>query len=120
MAIRQGDIYHANLRPPTGSGTGFPQYVVVVQSNLFNSSDIKTVVVCELTSVLKRAGAPGNVLLVPGEGGLPKHSVVNVSRLVTLDKKRDLGRRIGALDYERMPEVLEGLHCMPTGECPDS
>jgi len=83
----------------------------VVQSNLFNSSDIKTVVVCELTSVLKRAGAPGNVLLVPGEGGLPEQSVVNVSRLVTLDKKRDLYRFCVIL-AQNVQRACEGVKAM--------
>jgi mRNA interferase MazF len=88
---------------------------VVIQSDDFNRSPIHTVVVCELTSVLRRANDPGNVLLVPGEGNLPEQSVVNVSRLVTLDK-RILGNRIGVLDDERMREVLDGVRLVLEGE----
>ena len=71
--------------------------------------------VCELTSVLKRANDPGNVLLVPGEGDLPEQSVVNVSRIVTLDK-RILGNRIGVLDPQRMREVMDGVRLVLEGE----
>lgn len=68
-----------------------------------------------MTSVLRRANAPGNVLLVPGEGNLPAQSVVNVSRMVTLDK-RILGNRIGGLDRERMREILDGVRLVLEGE----
>lgn len=88
---------------------------MVVQSDVFNGSPIHTVVVCELTSVLKRANDPGNVLLVPGEGDLPEQSVVNVSRIVTLDK-RILGNRIGVLDPQRMREVMDGVRLVLEGE----
>jgi len=89
----------------------------VVQSDWFNRKDISTVIVCELTSVLKRANDDGNVLLVPGEGNLPEQSVVNVSRMVTLDR-RILQRKIGALDPERMREVMDGVRFIMEGEEP--
>ena len=88
---------------------------MVIQSDDFNRSPIHTVVVCELTSVLRRANHPGNVLLVPGEGNLPEQSVVNVSRVVTLDKNI-LGNKIGVLDYERMHEVMDGVRLVLEGE----
>jgi mRNA interferase MazF len=87
----------------------------VIQSDDFNRSPISTVVVCELTTTLRRANAPGNVPLVPGEGNLPEQSVVNVSRMVTLDKSI-LGNRIGVLDRERMREVMDGVRLVLEGE----
>jgi mRNA-degrading endonuclease toxin of MazEF toxin-antitoxin module len=59
----------------------------VVQNDVFNRSHIGTVVVCGLSSTLRLAGAPGNVLLEAGEANLPKRSVVNVSQVYTLDKE---------------------------------
>lgn len=115
MTIRKGDIYHIDFPPTQGSGIGFPHYAVVIQSNDFNRSNIDTVIVCELTTVLKRANAAGNVLLVPGEGKLPEHSVVNVSRMTTIDK-RELGNKIGTLDHVRMQEVMNGIRLVLEGE----
>jgi len=86
MVIRQGDIFWVDLETPSGSAPGYRHPHVVVQNNLFNQSKINTVVVCALTSNLKRAGAPGNVLLAKGEANLKKASVVNISQLVTVDK----------------------------------
>jgi mRNA interferase MazF len=81
---------------------------VVIQNNLFNKSKINSVVVCELTSNLKRAAAPGNVLLEKGEGNLPKRSVVNVSQIHTV-LKEDLVEKIGNLSSARLTLILEGV-----------
>ena len=108
MVINQGDLFWVALEGPLGSEPGYRRLLVVVQNNLFNRSRINTVVACGLTSNLRRADAPGNVLLERGEGNLPQRSVVNVSQILTLDKNR-LGERIGALSLRRVSEILEGI-----------
>lgn len=108
VAIRQGDIYWIDLGDPEGSEPAYRHPYVVVQNNLFNQSRIRTVVVCALTSNLKRAAAPGNVLLDPGEGNLPKQSVVNVSQVYTVDKSF-LDDKIGTLSLKRVRQILKGI-----------
>lgn len=108
MTIRQGDIYWIDFGVPGGSGPGFRHPHVVVQNNLFNGSRIGTVVVCALTSNIRRATAPGNVLLKKGEANLKKDSVVNITQLVTVDKT-DLIERIGTLSPARVREIIDGL-----------
>ena len=108
MVIRQGDIYWIDLEEPHGSEPGYRHPHVVVQNNLFNRSQIRTVLVCPLTSNLKRAGAPGNVLLDKKEANLPKPSVVNVSQVFTVDKSQ-LSDYIGTLSSRRMRQILEGI-----------
>jgi mRNA interferase MazF len=108
MVVRQGDVYWLDLGEPVGSGPGYRHPHVVVQNNLFNRSRINTVVVCALTSNLKRAEAPGNVRLDPGEAGLPKESVVLVSQLFTVDK-RQLDEYIGTLSMQRVRQILDGI-----------
>jgi mRNA interferase MazF len=108
VVINQGDIYWVDLGEPSGSAPGYRHPHVVIQNNVFNQSRINTVVVCVLTSNLRRAEAPGNVLLEAGEGNLPKQSVVNVSQLYTVDK-RDLVEFIGRLSQQRMRQVLAGV-----------
>ena len=80
----------------SGSEPGFRRPVVVVQGDPFNRSRIATVVCVPLTSNLRWADAPGNVLLTAKATGLPKDSVANVSQLVTLDKA-SLTERTGKL-----------------------
>ena len=108
MVIRQGDIFWLDLGSPSGSAPGYRHPHLVIQNNLFNQSKINTVVVCALTSNLKRAKAPGNLLLSKGEANLKKQSVVNVSQIVTVDKT-DLVEKIGTLAPDRMKQVIEGM-----------
>ncbi|TEU16310.1 MAG: type II toxin-antitoxin system PemK/MazF family toxin [Anaerolineales bacterium] len=108
MVINQGDIFWIDLDEPSGSEPGYRHPHVVVQNNVFNRSRINTVVVCALTSNLKRAAAPGNVLLEPKEANLPKQSVVNVSQIFTVDKSQ-LGEKIGTLSSRRVHEILDGI-----------
>ena len=106
--IGQGDVFWVRLGRPSGSGPGYRHPHVVVQNNVFNRSRIATVLVCALTSNLKRAGAPGNVQLAKGEANLPKRSVVNVTQLVTVDKT-DLVEKIGTLSRGRVEDILDGI-----------
>lgn len=106
--IEQGGIYWIDLDEPSGSEPGYRHPHVVIQNNIFNRSRINTVVVCALTSNLKRAKAPGNVLLDKGEAGLPRQSVINVSQIFTVNKA-DLREKIGSLSLRRMREILAGV-----------
>lgn len=109
MVINQGDLFWVDLGESAGSEPGYRHPHVVIQNNLFNRSRINTVVVCALTSNLRRARAPGNVLLEEGEANLPRQSVVMVTQIFTLDK-RDLDEWIGTLSRERVRQILEGIH----------
>jgi mRNA interferase MazF len=108
MVVNQGDIYWIELEEPRGSEPGYRHPHVVVQNNLFNRSQIRTVLVCPLTSNLRRANAPGNVLLDKKEANLPKPSVVNVSQVFTVDKMQ-LSDYIGTLSSRRVRQILEGI-----------
>jgi mRNA interferase MazF len=61
-----------------------------------------------LTSNLKWADAPGNVLLKAKATGLPKDSVANVSQIGTLDRAV-LGARAGRLTARQLGLVLAGI-----------
>lgn len=104
-------MFWVDLGRPAGSGPGYRHPHVVIQNNLFNRSRVGTVIVCALTSNLKRAMAPGNVLLQKGEANLPKASVVNVSQLYTVDKAA-LATRTGALSTKRVREILDGVRLL--------
>lgn len=111
MEIRQGDIFWIGQDEPIGSETGYRRPFVIVQNNLFNKSRIHTVIVCALTTNLQRAKSPGNVLLEPGEGGLSKASVVNVSQITTVDKQ-DLADYCGTLSPRKIKQILSGTYLL--------
>ncbi len=108
MDIKRGEIWWASLRKPVGSEPGFRRPVLIIQTDPFNSSRINTVIAAILTSNLRLAEAPGNVLLTKRQSGLRKDSVINISQIVTLDKSFLTGRA-GRLVPAKQTEVDEGL-----------
>jgi mRNA interferase MazF len=104
----RGEIWWANLPEPVGSEPGYDRPVLIIQDDTFTQSNINTVIVVMITSNLKLAAAPGNVLLPRAASGLPKDSVANVSQILTLDKKF-LIERIGSLPDELQLEVDDGI-----------
>ena len=108
MVIAQGEVWWADLQTPIGTGPGFRRPVVVVQGDAMNRSKIATAVCVPLTSNLKWAAAPGNVLLPAGLTGLAKDSVANVSQVVALDKAL-LTERMGKVPRAKLELLLSGI-----------
>lgn len=106
--MRRGEIWWASLPSPRGSAPGYRRPVLVVQADAFNRSRIDTVIVAALTTNIRLAEAPGNVLLEGRSAGLARPSVVNVSQLLTIDRAL-LDERIGVLDSRRLTVVDDGL-----------
>ena len=108
MVVGQGDVLWADLPDPTGSGPGFRRPVVVVQGDALNRSRIATVLCVPLTSNLRWAEAPGNVLLRSRDTGLPKDSVANVSQVVAIDRTL-LTSQVGRLTKRRLELLFRGI-----------
>lgn len=106
--ISQGEVWWSDLGEPVGSQPGYRRPVVVVQADSFNRSRISTVVCVVLTSNVRWAEAPGNVLLTQDVTGLPKDSVANVSQIVTIDKAA-LVERVGTLPDKKLDLILYGI-----------
>lgn len=106
MPINQGDIYWIQFSDENQSAIPHPH--VVLQENVFNNSRITTTIVCALTTNMNRVNMPGNVLLEAGEANLPKRSIVEVSKVSTVDKAQ-LGDYIGSLDEKHIKQILSGM-----------
>ena len=96
------------MQEPTGSGPGYRRPVVVVQCDALNQSRVNTVVCVPLTTNLKWADAPGNVLLAARATGLSKESVANVSLIVAVDR-RQMNECVGKLTRRELDLVLGGI-----------
>jgi mRNA interferase MazF len=106
--VKRGEVWWADLPEPAASEPGFRRPVLVVQADEFNRSRIRTVIAAAITSNTKLAAAPGNVALPKRSVGLGRDSVVNVSQLVTLDK-RFLTARAGRISDAKLRQVEDGL-----------
>jgi mRNA interferase MazF len=101
MEIRPGDIFWISPNETNAVESNYTHPHVVIQENTSN------VVVCALTSNLKHAKEPGNILLEEDEANLPRQSVVMVSQVSTVGKAQ-LGEFIGTLTEARISQVLAG------------
>lgn len=107
-AVRQGDVWWADLAEPPGSAAGFRRPVVVIQGAAINRSRIATVICVPLTSNLKWADAPGNVLLKASISGLDKDSVAQVTLVLAIDRD-SLTEPAGSLPERTVERILAGL-----------
>ena len=108
MVIERGQVWWADLGEPAGSEPGFRRPVLIVQSDAFNRSRLRTVLAVVLTSNLRLVEAPGNVLIPAKAAGLPKDSVANVSQLITVDRDF-LAQSAGRIRGQVLKDVDNGL-----------
>ncbi len=106
--IKQGDIYWLQVDEPSRAEPGYPHPHVVIQDDAINGSRINTVVVCALTSNLRRGAEPGNLVLEVGEANLSRQSVVVISQVECVAKTQ-LGEYIGSLSKPRIEQILAGM-----------
>ena len=106
--MKKGEIWWASLPTPRGSEPGFRRPVIIVSANDFNDSQIQTVLVAVVSSNLKLANAPGNIGLPKATSKLKKDSVINVSQVLTLDKKF-LQKKVVKINAKYLKELDVGL-----------
>ena len=106
--MKCGEIWWTDLHEPRGSGTRYRRPVLIVQSDTFNRSTIKTVLTVALTSNTRLGSAPGNVALSRRESGLQRPSVANVSQVIALDRVF-LTERVHRVAHQVLRRVDEGL-----------
>jgi mRNA interferase MazF len=106
--MTRGELWWADFGIPFGSEPGFRRPVLLVQDDVFTRSRLSTVVVVPLTTNRMLEEAPGNVFLSKAESSLAKDSVIVVTQLSALDKKR-LIENIGEVTRETMQDTETGL-----------
>ena len=108
MVVERGQIWWVDLGEPAGSEPGFRRPILVVQSDAFNRSRLRTVLAVVLTSNLRLVEAPGNVLIPAKAASLPKDSVANVSQVITVDRDF-LTEPAGRIRGQLLKDVESGL-----------
>jgi mRNA interferase MazF len=106
--MTRGEIWWAQFGITFGSEAGYKRPVLIVQDDAFNESKIRTVVVLPLTTNLRLAEAPGNVLLKKNESKLTGDSVIIGAGLYALDRERFI-ERISKVNKKVMEKVKKGM-----------
>jgi len=102
--VKRGEIYYAVLDPVVGSETGKTRPVLIVQNDIGNQYSPTTIVAIITEYSDKKATYPICVA-VGKDAGLKKDSIVNLSQIRTLDKKRLTGSAFATLPDELMEKV---------------
>jgi mRNA interferase MazF len=108
MELARGEIWWADLPDPQGSAPGNRRPLLIVQSDAFNRSRLRTTIAVVLTTNVRLLEAPGNVLVPARASGLPRDSVANVSQIITVDRDA-LTERVGRVPSNLMDQVADGL-----------
>ena len=104
----RGEIWWADFGIPFGSEPGFRRPVIIVQDDSFNRSKINTIVVLPFTTNIELGNAPGNVFVERERSGLTKDSVIVVSQISSLDKKR-LIEKVKKMSIGAMTKIDDGI-----------
>jgi mRNA interferase MazF len=106
--IQRGDVWWADLGEPRGSAPALRRPVVVIQSDRYNESRLRTVIVAARTNETRLPSMPGNVSVAADLSGLPEDSVVNVTQVATIDRD-DVVERVGILPAWLVDLIDDGL-----------
>lgn len=104
----RGELWWADLGLPRGSAPALRRPVVIVSADPYNRSQLGTLTAAVLTTNLRLAALPGNVIVPRDVGGLDADSVVNVTQLATIDRGA-LEERVAALPDWLMAQIDAGL-----------
>ena len=103
--IRRADVIWADFGEPRGSEPEGRRPALVVQNDIGNVHSPNTIIVA-ITRTIRRY--PVNVVIEPGESGLPDTSMVDCSLMLTVSKERIL-EKAGTLRAQTMAGVDAAL-----------
>ena len=107
--VARGDLHWCDLGGVSDSAPAKRRPVLVIQAEEYNRSRLATAIVAVLTSNTTLAAMPGNVFLPAIATGLPRDSVVNVTALVTVDRRSLDPHPVGSVPGHLLAEVEQGI-----------
>ena len=106
--MTRGELWWADFGIPFGSEPGYKRPVLIIQNDFFNKSKINTVIVIPLTTNLVLADAPGNILITKNQSKLKKDSVITLSQIEVIDRRR-LIEKITKIDRSIFEKVENNI-----------
>ncbi|MDT0293649.1 type II toxin-antitoxin system PemK/MazF family toxin [Mesonia ostreae] len=104
--MKQGEIWEVYLDPIKGSEQGGRRPAIILSGNLVNAN-LKTVIVCPLTTKLKNYH--GNLIVSPSkQNGLKAKSEVMAIHVRSIAKEH-FKNKLGVFDNREMSIIIEGL-----------
>ena len=108
MAIRQFEIWIADLNPQIGTETGKTRPVLVVQTNLLNQVPHPSTIICPVTTNVKMDSEILRVHLRKGTANLHQACDIMIDQVRAIDNKR-LIKKVGELPKDLVEVLKENL-----------
>jgi mRNA interferase MazF len=108
MAIKQFEIWIADLNPQIGTEPGKTRPVLAVQTNLLNKIPHPSTIVCPITTNVKKNSQILRVHLKKGTANLQQDSDVMIDQVRTIDNNR-LIKKVGDLPTDLIDKIKENL-----------
>ncbi len=106
--MTRGELWWADFGVPLGSEPGYKRPILIIQNDLFNNSKINTTIVIPLTTNMLLADAPGNIIITKNESKLKKDSVIVLSQIEVIDRKR-LIEKITKIDRRIIEKIEDNI-----------
>jgi mRNA interferase MazF len=104
---RRGEIYLVHFDPTVGHEIQKTRPAVVIQNDVSNRYSPITIVAA-IGSQFSDPPFPREVVIEPGESGLPRRSAVVANQIRSVDRKR-LAKKLGQLSRQSMRRVDEAI-----------
>lgn len=108
MAIRQFEIWLADLNPQIGTEPGKIRPVLIIQTNLLNKASHTSTLICPITTNIDNELDVIRVHLKKGMANLNENCDILIDQIRAIDNKR-LFRKVGNLPFEMEKIVKENL-----------
>ncbi len=108
MAIKQFEIWIADLNPQIGTEPDKTRPVLVVQTNLLNKIPHPSTIVCPITTNVKKDSEILRVHIKKGLANLQQDCDIMIDQIRAIDNKR-LIKKIGDLPTDLIDKIKENL-----------
>ncbi len=108
MAVKQFEIWIADLNPQIGTKPGKTRPVLAVQTNLLNKIPHPSTIVCPITTNVKKDSEILRVHIKKGLANLQQDCDIMIDQIRAIDNKR-LIKKIGDLPTDLIDKIKENL-----------
>ena len=106
--MTRGEVWWVDFGILFGSEVGFRRPVIILQNDVLNESNLRTVIVLPLTTNTIYADLPNNIFLEKEITKLPKDCVTQPHLIVHIDKNR-LIEKVSKLNAMLINKIMEGV-----------
>jgi len=108
MAVKQFEIWVADLNPQIGTEPGKTRPVLVIQTNLLNKIPHPSTIVCPLTTNIEQEADILRVHLEKGIANLNERCDIMIDQIRAIDNTRFI-KKVGNLPSELIEKVRENV-----------